>query len=81
MVLSDLWRGRDWGKQLAWKGGRVQVGAFLKSVLEARQSQLGAAQLQDTAQKNVGAAYNQAQRLAPAARAEALLLLAGQVLG
>ena len=80
MVLSDLWRGRDWGKQLSWKGGRVQVGAFLKSVLEARQSQLGAAQLQDTAKSNVGAAYNQAESLAPAERAEALLLLAGQVL-
>ncbi len=81
MVLSDLWRGRDWGKQLAWKGGRVQVGAFLKSVLEARQSNLGAAQLQDTAQKNVSTAYEQTQNLEPAERAEALLLLAGQVLG
>jgi len=81
MVTKDLWRGRDWGKQLSWKGGRVQVGAFLKSVLEARQSQLGAAQLQDTAQKSVQVAYNQTRTLAPAARAEALLLLAGQVLG
>ena len=81
MVLSDLWRGRDWGKQLAWKGGRIQVGAFLKSVLEARQSQLGAAQLQDTAKRNVGVAYDQAKNLAPAEHAEALLLLAGQVLG
>jgi len=81
MVTKDLWRGRDWGKQLAWKGGRVQVGAFLKSVLEARQSELGAAQLQDTAQKSVQVAYDQTRTLAPAARAEALLLLAGQVLG
>lgn len=81
MVTKDLWRGRDWGKQLSWKGGRVQVGAFLKSVLQARQSQLGAAQLQDTAQKDVQVAYNQTRTLAPAARAEALLLLAGQVLG
>jgi hypothetical protein len=24
MVLHDLWRGRDWGKQLAWKGGRFK---------------------------------------------------------
>jgi len=81
MVTKDLWRGRDWGKQLGWKGGRVQVGAFLKDVLNARQSQLGAAQLQDTAQKDVAVAYKQTQKLPPAARAEALLLLAGQVLG
>lgn len=81
MVTKDLWRGRDWGKQLSWKGGRVQTGAFLRSVLEARQSQLGAAQLQDTAQKSVQVAYDQTRTLAPAARAEALLLLAGQVLG
>lgn len=81
MVTKDLWRGRDWGKQLSWKGGRVQVGAFLKSVLEARQSQLGAAPLQDLAERDVQAAYNQTRTLAPAARAEALLLLAGQVLG
>lgn len=81
MVLKDLWRGRDWGKQLAWKGGRIQVGAFLKEVLAARQSQVGAAQLQDTAQRSVRTAYNQAERLPDAARAEALLLLAGQVLG
>jgi hypothetical protein len=81
MVTRDLWRGRDWGKQLSWKGGRVQVGAFLKNVLEARQSQLGVAQLQDTAQRDATGAYNQTRTLAPAARAEALLLLAGQVLG
>ncbi len=81
MVLSDLWRGRDWGKQLAWKGGRVQVGAFLKQVLEARQSQLHAGALQDTAKTDADAAYAQTKKLAPAARAEALLLLAGQVLG
>jgi len=81
MVTKDLWRGRDYGKQLSWKGGRVQVGAFLKSVLEARQSQLGAAKLQDTAKGNIQTAYNQTKTLPPAARAEALLLLAGQVLG
>ncbi len=81
MVTKDLWRGRDWGKQLSWKGGRIQVGAFLKDVLEARRSQVGAAQLQDTAQRDVRTAYNQAQGLSAPARAEALLLLAGQVLG
>lgn len=80
MVTKDLWRGRDWGKQLAWKGGRIQVGAFLKSVLEARQSQLGAANLQDTARRDVRTAYEETQNLAPAERAEALLLLAGQAM-
>ncbi|BCM92124.1 hypothetical protein IAD21_04003 [Abditibacteriota bacterium] len=81
MVTKDLWRGRDWGKQLSWKGGRIQVGAFLKAVLEARRSKVGAAQLQDTAQRDVRAAYDQSQGLSAPARAEALLLLAGQVLG
>ncbi|RYX83750.1 hypothetical protein EON83_13325 [bacterium] len=81
MVTKDLWRGRDWGKQLSWKGGRIQVGAFLKDVLEARRSKVGAAQLQDTAQRDVRTAYNQSKGLAAPARAEALLLLAGQVLG
>ena len=81
MVLQDLWRGRDWGKQLAWKGGRVQVGAFLKQVLEARQSSLRAGALQDVAKTDADAAYAQAEKLPAPARAEALLLLAGQVLG
>jgi hypothetical protein len=57
MVLNDLWRGRDWGKQLSWKGGRIQVGAFLKQVLEARRSQLQVGPLQDVAQRNVNRAY------------------------
>ncbi len=81
MVLEDLWRGRDWGKQLAWKGGRIQVGAFLKAVLESRQSQLHAGALQDIASRNVARALYEARQLPPAARAEALLLLAGQILG
>ena len=81
MVTQDLWRGRDWGKQLAWKGGRVQVGAFLKDVLEYRSSQLKVATLQDVAQGNVNAALTQARKLGPVERTEALLLLAGQVLG
>lgn len=81
MVLHDLWRGRDWGKQLKWKGGRVQVGAFLKQVLAARQSQLSAGALQDVARQNAARAYQETTQLAPAARAEALLLLAGELLG
>ena len=81
MVTQDLWRGRDWGKQLSWKGGRVQVGAFLKDVLAYRSSQLNAGPLQDVAQGDVAAGLAQARRLGPVARTEALLLLAGQVLG
>lgn len=81
MVTQDLWRGRDWGKQLSWKGGRVQVGAFLKDVLEYRSSQLKVATLQDVAQGDVNAALSQARKLGPVERTEALLLLAGQVLG
>ena len=80
MVTQDLWRGRDWGKQLAWKGGRIQVGAFLKDVLANRSSQLKVASLQDVAQGDVNAALSQARTLAPVERTEALLLLAGQIL-
>lgn len=81
MVLKDLWRGRSWGKQLAWKGGRIQVGAFLKAVIEARRSQLKADPLQDVASSNVQRAISQAKSLPPAEQAEALLLIAGQILG
>lgn len=81
MVLKDLWRGRSWGKQLTWQGGRIQVGAFLNQVLAARRSNLGAGRLQDTAQGDVRIAYSQSVGLPAASRAEALLLLAGQILG
>jgi hypothetical protein len=81
MVLQDLWRGRSWGKQLAWKGGRVQVGAFLKQVIAARQSALRIDPLQDLAQRNVQRAILEARALPPQAKVEALLLIAGQVLG
>lgn len=81
MTLHDVWRGRSWGKQLAWRGGRIQVGAFLKDVLQARRSQLGAEGLQDLASRNINRAIAKARTLEPAARAEALLLLAGQILG
>ena len=82
MVLHDLWRGRDWGKQLTWKGGRVQVGSFLQSVATARRSQLRlrAAPLQDLADRNISRAILEARSLAPAPRVEALLLIAGQIL-
>ena len=81
MVTQDLWRGRDWGKQLGWKGGRIQVGAFLKDVLAYRSSQLNAGSLQDVAKGDVATALAQARTLNPVARTEALLLLAGQILG
>ena len=81
MVLHDLWRGRDWGKQLAWKGGRIQAGAFLNDVLESRRSQVRAMPLHDIAKRNVTRAIAQTNDMAPAARVEALLLIAGQILG
>ena len=81
MVLEDLWRGRDWGKQLTWKGGRVQVGAFLKDVLAYRSSELRVATLPDVGQKDAALSLAQARGLTPVARTEALLLLAGQILG
>jgi hypothetical protein len=80
MVTKDLWRGRAWGQQLGWRGGRVQVGAFLKDVLEQRRSTLQAGALQDVAKGNVNGALRQARNLPPAASAEAILLLAGQIL-
>jgi hypothetical protein len=86
MVLHDLWRGRAWGRQLAWKGGRVQVGAFLNDVIEARRSALATQpseveSLDNLAAQNVNRAIAQARTLAPAARAEALLLIAARILG
>ena len=80
MVLQDLWRGRAWGKRLPWQGGRIQVGAFLHSVAAARRSGLRAAPLQDLAERSVSRAIFEARTMPPAARAEALLLIAGQVL-
>ena len=81
MVTQDLWRGRDWGKRLSWKGGRIQVGAFLKDVLAYRSSQLKVGALQDVAKGDIQAGLTQARRLGPVERTEALLLLAGQILG
>ena len=81
MVLQDLWRGRAWGQQLAWKGGRIQVGAFLKDVIEYRQSNLRVESLSDLAKTNVQRAINEARTLPPGGKVEALLLIAGQILG
>ncbi|MDQ3814422.1 MAG: hypothetical protein M3347_10775 [Armatimonadota bacterium] len=81
MVLHNLWRGRDWGKQLTWKGGRIQVGAFLRDVIEARRSALKIRPLQQVAQRSINRAVLEARRLPPVARSEALLLIAGQLLG
>jgi hypothetical protein len=82
MILHDLWRGRAWGSQLAWKGGRVQAGAFLKAVAQSRRSALTnrAEPLQDEAERNLPRALATVRALPPAARAEALLLIAGQIL-
>ena len=80
MTLHDVWRGRSWGKSLVWKGGRVPVGAFIKTVLESRRTQVKAMSLQDVSKRNVDTALHQAQTLPPVARAEALLLIAGQLL-
>lgn len=81
MVLDDLWRGRAWGKRLAWKGGRIQVGAFLRDVILYRQLALRVDPLQDLAQRNIQRAIVEARTLPPIGRVQALLLLAGQVLG
>ncbi len=81
MVLEDLWRGRAWGKRLAWKGGRIQVGAFLRDVILYRQLALRVDPLQDLAQRNIQRAIVEARTLPPIGRVQALLLLAGQVLG
>ena len=80
MVTQDIWRGRTWGKSLAWKGGRIQVGAFIKAVMQSRRTQVKAMSLQDVAKSNVDRAIRQSQNLPPVARAEALLLIAGQLL-
>lgn len=92
MTTQDPWRGRAWGKRLAWKGGRIQVGAFLKQVLQARTAtalasrpnaltlQARLANLPDLSDRSIDDALSQARTLPPAARVEALLLVAGQLL-
>ena len=80
MMLHDLWRGRSWALRLAWKGGRFQCGAFLEEVLAARRSQVHSEPLKAVADENMERAILMARKLTPAAHAEALLLIAGQIL-
>lgn len=80
MVLFDLWRGKEWGDQLAWNGGKRQVAQFVQQVVAARQMQLQSEPLRMLAQKDSNAAIAQARSMAPRDRVAALLLIAGQIL-
>ena len=88
MVLQDPARGRQWGKRLTWKGGRVQVGSFLNAVLSERvkatatpTAKASLFNLTNVSDKSVESALLQARSLSPQARVEALLLIAGQLVG
>jgi hypothetical protein len=80
MVLFDLWRGKEWGDQLAWNGGKQQVARFVQQVVAARQMQLQSEPLRVLAQKDSNAAIAKARNMAPRDRVAALLLIAGQIL-
>ncbi len=80
MVLFDLWRGKEWGDQLAWDGGKQQVARFVQQVVAARQMQLQSEPLRKLAEKDSNAAVAQARNMAPRDRVAALLLIAGQIL-
>lgn len=80
MVLHDLWRGREWGQQLAWEGGRNQIAAFVNSTIYARESQLQSERLRTRTLANLNSAILSTRNLAPSERVEGLLLIAGQVL-
>jgi len=80
MVLFDLWRGKEWGDQLAWDGGKRQVAQFVQQVVAARQMQLQSEPLRKLAQKDSNAAIAKARNMAPRDRVAALLLIAGQIL-
>jgi hypothetical protein len=80
MVLFDLWRGKEWGDQLAWDGGKRQVAQFVQQVIAARQLQLQSEPLRLLAQKDSNKAISQARSMAPRDRVAALLLIAGQIL-
>lgn len=80
MVLFDLWRGKEWGDQLAWDGGKRQVARFVQQVVAARQMQLQSEPLRLLAQQDASAAIVQARHMAPRDRVAALLLIAGQIL-
>ena len=81
MVLQDLWRGRAWGQQLAWEGGRTQIAQFVNSTVRVRESQLKSEPLRARAVSNLNGAIYSTRVLAPSERVESLLLIAGQVLG
>lgn len=80
MVLHDLWRGREWGRQLAWEGGRNQIANFVEATIRARESELRAEPLRLVAVSDSNRAIWQARQMAPIERVEALLLIAGQIL-
>lgn len=80
MVLHDLWRGREWGRKLAWEGGRKQIADFVEATIRARESELKSEPLRALATSDVQKAINQAHNLAPNEQVEALLLIAGQIL-
>ena len=80
MVLHDLWRGREWGQQLAWQGGRDQISEFVEATVRARESDLQTEQLRVRTVSNVNSAILSTRNLSPASRVEGLLLIAGQVL-
>jgi hypothetical protein len=80
MVLHDLWRGREWGRQLAWEGGRNQIAEVVEATIRARESELRAEPLRTLAATDTNRAILQARTFAPSERVEALLLIAGQLL-
>jgi len=80
MVLFDLWRGKEWGDQLAWDGGKQQVARFVQEVTSARQLQLQSEPLRQLAQKDPNKAIARARNMNPKDRVAALLLIAGQIL-
>ncbi len=80
MVLHDLWRGREWGRQLAWEGGRNQIARFVDETVKARESSLQTEALRAKAQVDVNSAILSTRSQWPSERVEGLLLIAGQVL-
>jgi hypothetical protein len=81
MVLHDLWRGREWGRQLAWKGGQDQIARFVDETVKARESYLQTETLRTQTMDNINSAILITRRLVPAERVEGLLLIAGKILG
>lgn len=80
MVLHDLWRGRAWGQQLSWAGGREQIAEFVNATIRSRESQLQSERLRTRTISNLNSAILSTRNLSPSERVEGLLLIAGQVL-